>query len=195
MSFPRNAGRCPIGYSEPPTGRPVDQIGIDVAGDAEVNPNGRRVFRKFTTACRLEGLHTPLYSFGHGMSYSRFEYTTVELDRTLLRGELDVLNARATVRNAGPTAGEEVVQLYIGDPVASRSRPVRELKGFQKIALQPGEERVVNFSIITDDLKFFRAEGLATPERVFEPGVFAIQVGPSSDVGSSATIEWQADHE
>ncbi len=145
MSFPRNAGQCPIGYSEPPTGRPVDQIGIDVAGDAEVNPNGRRVFRKFTTACRLEGLHTPLYSFGHGMSYSRFEYTTVELDRTLLRGELDVLNARATVRNAGPTAGEEVVQLYIGDPVASRSRPVRELKGFQKIALQPGEERVVNF--------------------------------------------------
>jgi beta-glucosidase len=195
MSFPRNAGQCPIGYAEPPTGRPVDRIGIDVAGDAEVDPDGRRIFRKFTTACRLEGPHTPLYSFGHGLSYSRFEYTTVELDRTLLRGELDVLNARVTVRNAGPTAGEEVVQLYIGDPVASRSRPVRELKGFQKIALQPGEERVVKFSIITDDLKFFRAEGLATPERVFEPGVFAIQVGPSSDVGSSATIEWQADHE
>jgi beta-glucosidase len=195
MSFPRNAGQCPIGYSEPPTGRPVDRIGIDVAGDEEVDLNGRRVFRKFTTACRLEGPHTPLYSFGHGLSYSRFEYTTVELDRTLLRGELDVLNARVNVRNAGPTAGEEVVQLYIGDLVASRSRPVRELKGFQKIALQPGEERAVNFSITADDLRFFRAECLATPERVFEPGVFAIQVGPSSDVGSSATIEWQADHE
>jgi beta-glucosidase len=89
----------------------------------------------------------------------------------------------------------KTVQLYIGDPIASRSRPVRELKGFQKIALQPGEERVVNFGITADDLRFFRAESLATPEHVFEPGVFTIQIGPSSDMGSSATIEWQAYHE
>jgi beta-glucosidase len=195
MSFPRNAGQCPIGYSEAPTGRSLDRIGIDVVGDAEVDSRGRRVFRKFTTACRLEGPHTPLYSFGHGLSYSRFEYSAVELDRTLLCGALAVLNARVKVRNDGPTAGEEIVQLYIGDPIASRSRPVRELKGFQKIALQPGEERVVNFGITADDLRFFRAESLATPEHVFEPGVFTIQIGPSSDMGSSATIEWQAYHE
>jgi beta-glucosidase len=195
MSFPRNAGQCPIGYGEPPTGRPIDRIGIDVADDADVDRHGRRVFRKFTTACRLEGPHTPLYPFGHGLSYSTFEYGALELDRTLLRGERDLLNAGVKVRNSGPTNGEEIVQLYVGDPVASRSRPVRELKGFQKIGLQPGEERFVSFSLTADDLRFFRAECLATPEQVFEPGVFVIQIGPSSDIGPSATIEWRAEHE
>jgi len=194
MSFPRNAGQCPIGYSEPPTGRPRNQIGIDVDGDAEVDRHGRRVFRKFTTACRLEGPHTPLYPFGYGLSYSTFEYGELELDRTLLRGERELLNAGVKVRNAGPWTGEEIVQLYISDPVASRSRPVRELKGFQKITLQKGEERLVSFSIAADDLRFFRAECLAEPEHVFEPGVFVIQIGPSSDVGPSAMIEWRAEH-
>ena len=193
MSFPRNVGQCPIGYAEAPTGRPVDRIGIDVAGDAEVNRHRRPVFRKFTTACRLEGPHTPLYPFGHGLSYATFEYGPLQLDRTALSGERDVLNAAVTVRNTGAIAGDEIVQLYIGDPVASRSRPVRELKGFQKIALQPGEERLVSFRITADDLRFFRAETLTSAEHVFEPGVFVIQIGPSSDVGSTATIAWRAD--
>lgn len=193
MSFPRNAGQCPIGYGEAPTGRPHDRIGIDVAGDCEIDRHGRQVFRKFTTACRLEGPHTPLYPFGFGLSYTTFEYGPIELDRALLRGERDLLNARVKVRNTGATAGEEVVQLYIGDPVASRSRPVRELKGFQKIALQPGEARLVSFRIKADDLRFFRAQCLAEPELVFEPGEFVIQIGPSSDTGSSTTVEWLAD--
>ena len=193
MSFPRHAGQCPIGYAEAPTGRPIDRIGIDVAGDSERDRHGRRVFRKFTTACRLEGPHTPLYPFGHGLSYARFEYGPLQLDRTVLSGERDALNAGLKVRNTGAVAGEEIVQLYIGDPVASRSRPVRELKGFAKIALQPGEERFVSFRIAADDLRFFRAETLTAAEHVFEPGVFVIQIGPSSDIGSSATIEWKAD--
>ncbi|HZR62577.1 MAG TPA: beta-glucosidase BglX [Xanthobacteraceae bacterium] len=193
MSFPRHAGQCPIGYAEVPTGRPIGRIGIDVAGDAERDLHGRRVFRKFTTACRLEGPHTPLYPFGHGLSYARFEYGPLQLDRTVLSGERDALNAGLKVRNTGAVAGEEIVQLYIGDPVASRSRPVRELKGFAKIALQPGEERFVSFRIAADDLRFFRAETLTAAEHVFEPGVFVIQIGPSSDIGSSATIEWKAD--
>ena len=68
MSFPRTVGQCPITYAESPTGRPIDKIGIDVPGDAEIDRSGRHVFRKFTTACRIEGSHTPLYRFGHGLS-------------------------------------------------------------------------------------------------------------------------------
>lgn len=192
MSFPRVTGQCPIGYAEPPTGRPIDKIGIDVAGDAEVDRSGARVFRKFTTACRLEGARTPLYPFGHGLSYSRFEYGTLELDEQRLRGAAAVLNASITVRNAGPLPGEEIVQLYIRDPVASRSRPVRELKGFEKIALRVGEERRVSFRITADDLRFFRADSLACAEHVFEEGEFLIEIGGSSESLWSAAVEWRA---
>ncbi len=104
----------------------------------------------------------------------------------------DVLTASVTVRNSGAVAGEEIVQLYIGDPVASRSRPVRELKGFQKIALQPGETKRVSFRITVDDLRFFRADRLAAPEHIWEPGTFIIEIGPSSDKLSAARVEWQA---
>src|SRR3546814_19898586 len=83
--------------------------------------------------------HTPLFPFGHGLGYSPFEYGALELDRTALHGESDRLTATVTVRNAGAVAGEEIVQLYISDPVASRSRPLRELKGFPTILLNPGE--------------------------------------------------------
>lgn len=193
MSFPRVAGQCPIGYAEAPTGRPIDRIGIDIPGDDEVDGEGRRVFRKFTTGCRLEGPHTPLYPFGHGLGYSTFEYGTIELDRTAMSGEKDTLSATITVRNAGSVAGEETVELYISDPVASRSRPVRELKGFQKILLQPGEERSVSFAITVADLRFVRADRLGAPEHVWEPGAFVVQLGPSSQVLCAATIEWEAD--
>lgn len=190
MSFPRDVGQCPIHYAEAPTGRPVDGIGIDVAGDEERDPQGRHVFRKFTTACRLEGPHTPLFPFGHGLGYSAFEYGPLELDRTELHGEAAVLNASVTLRNAGPAAGEEIVQLYIGDPVASRSRPVRELKAFRKVLLQPGEERRVSFSIGVADLVFSRAERLATPERIWEPGRFRVEVGASSQSLAVAEVDW-----
>ena len=193
MSFPRSAGQCPISYAEAPTGRPIDKIGIDVAGDHEVDGQGRRVFRKFTTACRLEGPHTPLYPFGHGLGYSAFEYGALELDRTELHGEGDTLSATITLRNAGAVAGEEIVQLYISDPVASRSRPLRELKGFQKSLLRPGEERRVSFTISVAELKFFRAERLAAPEHLWEPGTFIVQIGASSQQLAAATIEWRAD--
>src|SRR3546814_12808426 len=104
MSFPRDAGQCPISYAEAPTGRPIDKIGIDVRGDHEVDGQGRHVFRKFTTACRLEGPHTPLYPFGHGLGYRPFEYGALQRDKTALRGKSDGLNATITVRTA--TAGD-----------------------------------------------------------------------------------------
>jgi beta-glucosidase len=96
-----------------------------------------------------------------------------------------------TVHNAGAVAGEEIVQLYVGDPVASRSRPVRELKGFQKVMLQPGEQRIVQFAVTTADLRFFRADRLAEPEAVWEPGAFVIEIGANSRDVSAARVEWQ----
>jgi beta-glucosidase len=193
MSFPRSAGQCPICYAEAPTGRPLDMIGVDAPGDNEVDAGGRHVFRKFTTACRLEGPHTPLYPFGHGLSYTKFEYGPLDVDRTVLRGEHDVLNVGVSVKNCGDFAGEEIVQLYIADPVASRSRPVRELKAFQKIELRPGEEQRVGFRVTSADLRYFRAERLAVPEYVFEPGIFRIEIGPSSAALTAATVEWRAE--
>ena len=191
MSFPRSAGQCPIFYAEAPTGRPLEKIGIDVGGDNEIDSDGRHVFRKFTTACRLEGPHTPLYPFGYGLGYSAFEYASLALDKSVLDGEGDALQAAVTVSNKGPVAGEEIVQLYISDPVASRSRPVRELKQFQKVLLAPGEERRVSFKITVDDLKFWRAERLAEAELIWEPGRFLIQVGGSSDELLAAAVEWR----
>lgn len=192
MSFPRDSGHCPLTYAEPPTGRPIDGIGMDILGDTERGPPGRHVFRKFTTACRIEGPHTPLYPFGYGLSYSVFEYGEINTDKRELHGETDVLIASITVRNAGERAGDEIVQLYISDPVASRSRPLRELKGFRKIGLGAGETQCVSFRITADMLRFFRSDRLMNPEHVFEPGTFLVQIGPNSDALPKARIEWHA---
>jgi beta-glucosidase len=192
MSFPRDSGQCPITYAELPTGRPRDKVGADVQGDEEIDAEGRRVFRKFTTACRIEGPHTPLYPFGHGLSYSRFEYGAVQLDRNEADGEQNAIVASVEVRNAGSRAGEEIVQLYIGDPVASRSRPMRELKGFEKIALAPGERKRVSFRITAEQLCFIRGEKLAAAEPVLEAGEFVIEIGASSERLSAARIVWRA---
>jgi beta-glucosidase len=190
MSFPRTAGQCPISYAETPTGRPLEKIGIDVGGDHEVDSHGRHVFRKFTTACRLEGAHTPLYPFGHGLSYSTFEYHSLTLGKSALDGEGDELDVTVILSNKSGVGGEEIVQLYISDPVASRSRPVRELKQFQKVMLLPGEEHRVSFKITADDLTFSRAERLADPALTWEPGQFLIQVGGSSEDLLTAPVEW-----
>ena len=190
MSFPRDSGQSPITYAEPPTGRPPGKIGVDIQGDEQIDATGARAFRKFTTACRIEGPHTPLYPFGHGLSYSTFVYGDVHVDRSEVTGEDAVVTASIDVRNTGPFAGNDVVQLYIGDPVASRSRPRRELKGFQKVSIAAGETRRVVFRITTDMLRFFRADRLAAPEHIWEPGVFVIEIGPSSEKLSATRITW-----
>jgi beta-glucosidase len=190
MSFPRNAGMCPVSYLDPATGRPHDKIGIDVRGDNEKNGKGVNVFRKFTTACRLEGAHTPLYPFGFGLSYTSFSYGPVQLDKTRLRGAGDVLKATVKVKNAGPRAAEETVQLYITDPVASMVRPTKELKGFQKITLQPGEEKDVTFEITPEQLKFYKAKSIADYKHVWEEGEFIIRIGGSSVDLQSASVQW-----
>src|SRR3546814_17255632 len=122
----------------------------------------------------------------------RSEYGALELDKSVLRGENDRLTASVTVRNAGAVAGEEIVQLYIGDPVASRSRPLRELKAFQKILLPPGEAWRVSFEITVAHLRFFRAARLGAPEHLWEPGTFIVEAGASSQKLAASTIHRRA---
>lgn len=118
----------------------------------------------------------PLFPFGHGLSYTSFEYATPELSATDVACG-DSLKVSVAVRNVGPREGKETVQLYIGDDISSLSRPLKELKGFEKIALQPGEEKIVSFTIKPEHLSYYDdAQG----RWVAEPGDFTIYIGSSS---------------
>ena len=119
---------------------------------------------------------TPLYPFGHGLSYTTFDYTNLSIDREqATQGEQVAI--RLDVTNTGPVAGEEVVQLYIRDLYASTPRPVKELKGYLRLALQPGESRSVTFHLPVDQLAFYDND----LNLVLEPGQVAILVGSSSE--------------
>jgi beta-glucosidase len=156
MSFPRNVGQIPIFYSMKNTGRPFN------AND------------KYTSKY-LDVPNEPLYPFGYGLSYTNFEYVSVSVDKPVIsmgeKIEIEVL-----VANTGDRAGEETVQLYVRDLVGSVTRPVKELKGFQKITLQPGEIRKVTFTLSSDDLRFY------TQDMTYkaEPGEFRVLVGGNS---------------
>ncbi|HTR01137.1 MAG TPA: glycoside hydrolase family 3 C-terminal domain-containing protein, partial [Candidatus Acidoferrum sp.] len=191
MSFPRDSGQCPIHYAEAPTGRPHDRIGVDVFGDDEVDAQGRHVFRKFTTACRIEGAHTALFPFGHGLGYSHFDYANLRAEKTALKGTSDVLRISVEVRNAGQHAGTEIVQLYVGDPVASRSRPTKLLKAFRRIELAAGTQQTVQFELGSEAFRYFLGTALSKPDSVFEPGAFVIHVGGGSVTSLQVAIEWQ----
>ena len=119
---------------------------------------------------------TPLWEFGYGLSYTKFEYANLNLSAKQIgtRGSVEV---SADVSNAGSRAGEEVVQLYIRDVVSSVTRPVKELKGFQKIALQPGEKKTVKFTLTPEELAFYDQNMV----RRVEPGTFNVMVGSSSE--------------
>jgi beta-glucosidase len=169
MTWPRNVGQVPIYYAHRNTGRPND-------GDE---------FQKFRSNY-LDVENSPLFPFGFGLSYTTFEYGEVQLNRKeIIAGQ--GLEARVTVTNTGKTAGEEVVQLYIRDMVASITRPLRELKGFQKIVLKPGESREVTFTITENDLKFYNFN----LEYVVEPGEFTVFIGTSSDEAKEALFTYK----
>lgn len=167
-TFPRSVGQIPIYYNHKNTGRPFDGTGG----------------AKFKTSY-LDEVNEPLYPFGYGLSYTHFDYSPVKLSKTILKGE-EKLIASVTLTNSGKYAGEEVVQLYVSDPVASVSRSVKDLKGFQKVMLQPGESKEISFTITTEELKFFNSE----LKRVWEPGKFVIHIGTSSSQVKSAEVEW-----
>ena len=167
VTFPRNVGQVPIHYDMKNTGRPIE-LG---------EPGAKYVSRYLNTP------NTPLYPFGFGLSYTSFGYSPVTLDKAKIRpGE--TLTASVTVTNSGARAGEEVVQLYVRDLVGSVTRPVKELKGFEKIMLKRGEKRTVRFMLTDADLAFTRQD----MSWGSEPGQYKLWVGPSSAVGSEASF-------
>ncbi|MEK7199914.1 MAG: beta-glucosidase BglX [Bacteroidota bacterium] len=167
-TFPRSVGQIPIYYNHKNTGRPFDGTG----------------FPKFKSNY-LDESNDPLYPFGYGLSYTSFQYGPVKLSRTVLKGE-EKLIASVTLKNTGRYAGEEVVQLYISDPVASVTRSVKDLKGFQKILLQAGETKEISFQITTEQLSFFNYD----LKKVWEPGKFVIHIGTNSSEVQSAALQW-----
>lgn len=177
VSFPRTVGQVPIYYSHKNTGRPPseDQLGIE-QGTPE-NPLG-------FVSYYLDVDFTPAYPFGYGLSYTTFEYSEIELSKSELKIG-DSLKASVKVTNTGEVKGEEVVQLYIRDLFGSVTRPVKELKGFQKISLEPGESKLVDFILSTDDLKFWDIDVNFT----VEPGDFNLWIGGDSQSGLMAEFK------
>lgn len=168
VTFPRNVGQVPIHYDMKNTGRPIE-LG---------EPGAKYVSRYLNTP------NTPLYPFGYGLSYTSFAYSPVTLDKASIRpGE--PLTASVTITNNGARDGEEVVQLYVRDLVGSVTRPVKELKGFQKISLKKGEKRTLRFTLTDADLAFTRQD----MSWGSEPGAFKLWIGPSSAEGSEAGFE------
>ncbi len=168
VTFPRNVGQVPIHYDMKNTGRPIE-LGA---------PDAKYVSRYLNTP------NTPLYPFGFGLSYTSFTYSPVTLDKTTIRPG-QPLTASVTVTNSGARDGEEVVQLYVRDLVGSVTRPVKELKGFEKISLKKGEKRTIRFTLTDADLAFTRQD----MSWGSEPGQYKLWVGPSSATGSEASFE------
>jgi beta-glucosidase len=168
MTFPRNMGQIPITYQQYNTGRPVQ--------------DEKNVVYK---SAYIDSPNTPRYAFGHGLSYTSFAYSDLRLSNTSM-GQDGKIVLSFTLANSGPVAGAEVVQLYLRDPVASVVRPLKELKGFQRVVLKPGERQTVNFTIDREMLAFYKR----TLEWGAEAGKFEVMVGSSSDnIRLKQTIE------
>lgn len=159
MTFPKSVGQIPLYYAHKNTGRPLKE---------------GKWFEKFRSNY-LDVDNDALYPFGYGLSYTTFRFSDITLNRSSI-GMDNELVASVTVTNTGDRAGSEVVQLYIRDLVGSVTRPVKELKGFEKIYLQPNESRTVRFTIAPEMLKFYNAD----LKFVTEPGDFDVMIGPDS---------------
>ena len=166
--MPKNMGQIPIYYNHLNTGRPVEE--------------GTQKFVKFQSNY-LDVRNEPLYPFGYGLSYTTFEYSDISLSSNQMPAD-GAITASVTVKNTGNYDADEVVQLYIRDVVGSISRPVKELKGFQRIHLKAGESQVVTFTITPDLLKFYDYN----LNYVLEPGDFDIMIGPNNRDVKKKTI-------
>jgi len=165
-TFPQNVGQVPLYYAHKNTGRPLAE---------------GKWFEKFRSNY-LDVSNDPLYPFGYGLSYTTFNYSDVKLSsNTLSKGKS--ITASVTLTNSGSYDGKEVVQLYIRDLVGSITRPVKELKGFQKVSLKAGESKTISFNISEEDLKFYNSD----LKFVAEPGDFKVFIGTNSrDVKEAA---------
>lgn len=168
-TFPQNVGQVPIFYKHKNTGRPLGE---------------GQWFAKFRSNY-LDVSNDPVYPFGYGLSYTSFSYGDLKLSSNSLKGN-QTLTASVTVTNTGKYDGKEVVQLYIRDVVGSVTRPVKELKGFQKIDLKAGETKTVSFAITTNDLKFYGYD----LKNDWEPGEFQIMIGGNSRDVKTGTVNW-----
>lgn len=169
-TFPQNVGQVPIYYNHKNTGRPL--------------PDGEW-FQKFRSNY-LDVSNDPLYPFGYGLSYSTFEYGELQISNSAPQGEISI-KASIKLTNKGPYDGAEVVQLYIRDVVGSVTRPVKELKGFQKVFLKSGETKTLEFNIGTEALKFYNYD----LDYVWEPGDFEIMIGGNSRDVQVKKINWK----
>jgi beta-glucosidase len=168
-TWPQNIGQIPLFYNHKNTGRPL--------------PEGQW-FQKFRSNY-LDVSNDPVYPFGFGLSYTSFSYSDIKLSSTSLKGN-QTLNASVTVTNTGNYTGKEVVQLYIRDVVGTVTRPVKELKGFQKIELKPGESKTVTFVVTVNDLKFYNYN----LKYDWEPGEFEIMIGTNSRNVKKGKVNW-----
>ncbi|MBN8673869.1 MAG: beta-glucosidase BglX [Chitinophagales bacterium] len=168
-TFPQNVGQVPIFYNHKNTGRPLEE---------------GKWFSKFRSNY-LDVSNDPVYPFGYGLSYTSFSYSDIKLSNTALKGK-QTLTASVTVTNTGKYDGKEVVQLYIRDVVGSVTRPVKELKGFQKVELKAGETKTVSFSITPEDLKFYNYD----LKYDWEAGDFEIMIGSNSRDVKTGKVNW-----
>lgn len=173
MTFPRSLGQVPIYYNAKNTGRPLDQKLVD-----------KCEYQRFRSNY-MDECNTPLYPFGYGLSYTKFNYSDVTVSNANPKGN-QTIQASVTVTNSGNYDGAEVVQLYIRDMVGSITRPVKELKGFQKVMLKKGESKKVTFSITPENLKFYNGD----LKYDWEPGEFDIMIGTSSEDVKHSKINW-----
>ena len=169
MTFPQNVGQVPLFYNHKNTGRPL--------------PEGQW-FQKFRSNY-LDVSNDALYPFGYGLSYTSFSYSDVKISNASPKGN-QTITASITLTNTGAVTGKEVVQLYIRDVVGSVTRPVKELKGFQKVELKAGESKTISFNISPNDLKFYNYD----LKYDWEPGEFQIMIGGNSRDVKMANVNW-----
>jgi beta-glucosidase len=167
MTFPKNVGQIPLFYNHKNTGRPLQE---------------GKWFEKFRSSY-LDVDNEPLYPFGYGLSYTTFQYSDIALSASAM-GQDGSITAAVTVTNTGKRDGAEVVQLYIRDLVGSITRPVKELKGFEKIFLKAGESKTVTFKITPELLRFYDYD----LKQVAEPGDFDVMIGEDSRNVRSARL-------
>lgn len=180
VTFPKMVGQLPIYYAHHHTGRApsgketlIDDIPLE-AGQTSLG----------CSSFYMDAGFGPLFPFGYGLSYTTFGYDGLKLSADKLRAD-GILTATVNLTNTGRYAGTEVVQLYVRDKVGSVTRPVKELKGFQRVSLQPGETKTVTFELPVSDLAYWNAD----MKKVVEPGEFTLWLGTNSDEGLSADFE------
>ncbi|MBF5026215.1 beta-glucosidase BglX [Planobacterium oryzisoli] len=173
MTFPRSLGQVPIYYNHKNTGRPLNPQKVE-----------KCEYERFR-ANYMDECNTPLYPFGYGLSYTSFTYSEPRVSKERPKGN-DKLQVSVDVSNTGSYDGAEVVQLYVRDLVGSNTRPVKELKGFEKVLLKKGETKTVTFTLTPEDLKFYDHK----LNYEWEEGEFDIMVGTNSAEVKSKRIYW-----